>query len=95
MFPRLLKSAPAGFEAALMLNRPGPEFVLALANRLDAGIAVVVAAVESAGLLDPKRPPEEGFDKLLNMLVGAVVVGVSWADVDAALKLPKASVPCC
>lgn len=78
-----------------MLKRPGPEFVWALANRLDEGAAVVVPALVSAGLLDAKRPPEDGCDSLLNMLVGAVVDDASWPDVDTALALPKALVACC
>lgn len=59
-----------------MLKRPVPELVLGFVNRLDEGVAVVVAAVLSAALLDPNKPPEAGWDMLPNMLVGAIVLGV-------------------
>lgn len=75
--PRVPKSPPAGFDAALMLKRPVPEFVLAFAERLDNGAAVDVAAVVSPGLLDPNTPPDAECGMLPNRLLGAVVLGVS------------------
>lgn len=75
--PRLPKSPPAGFDAALMLKRPVPEFVLAFADRLDNGAVVDVAAVVSPGLLDPNAPPDADCGMLPNRLLGAVVLGIS------------------
>lgn len=95
VLPRFPKSPPAGFDAALMLKRPVPEFVLAFENRLDDGAAVDVDPVVSAGLLDPNKPPEVGCDMLPNRLVGAVVPDVSWADDDADFALLKVLVGCC
>ena len=91
----MAKSPPTGFDAALMLKRPVPEFVLALANRLDEGVAVVAAEVVSAGFLDPKRPPEDDCDMFPNMLVGAVVLSVSWAGAETDFALLKSLVTCC
>lgn len=94
VLPRLLKSPPAGLDAALMLKRPVPEVVLGFANRLDDGAAVDVAAVASPGLLDPEKPPEGNCDVLPNRLVGAVVLSASWADDDMDFASPKALVVC-
>ena len=92
---RLLKSPLAGFVAAIMLKRPVPELVLALANIFEGGAVVVVVAIVSAGLLDPKSPPDDGCDRLPKRFDGAAVVEVSWPALDPIFEFPKRLAACC
>jgi len=78
-----------------MLKRPVPELALALGNKFDEGAAVVVVALLVAGLLDPKRPPEDDCGKPPNKFEGTAAVGVSCADISAAFWVPKALAGCC
>ena len=63
--------------AALLPKRFDPELLVAPPNRLLEVGAADAAELESAGFVEPKRPPDEGCEKPLKVLEGAAVDAVS------------------